>query len=239
MGEEEKKQMQYIQKFSMRIQRELFKAQQIQENKTIQNITNSSNVNNITINIKNSPSNNIESNNEINFINQTFANQESNQNNDKKAMFYTKFQPLNTKSSCSCTKIKCNQSYCNCYRTGRFCVDCECSECENKPPKNACTNKHPEVNERELLNSQKIVTCTCSKSGCNKNYCECFKNGVKCNKNCVCNNCLNMNMTNSQLNNSNLKEQSVSDLIDHSRDEEPNENDNLSFSFNADVSNLL
>ena len=33
--------------------------------------------------------------------------------------------------------------------------------------------------------------CTCTKSGCNKNYCECFKNGNKCTSLCRCIDCEN------------------------------------------------
>ena len=40
-------------------------------------------------------------------------------------------------------------------------------------------------------NSKKLIICTCSKSGCNKNYCECFKAKVKCNNKCRCIKCLN------------------------------------------------
>ena len=40
-------------------------------------------------------------------------------------------------------------------------------------------------------NIKKLIICTCSKSGCNKNYCECFKAKVKCNNKCRCIKCLN------------------------------------------------
>ena len=40
-------------------------------------------------------------------------------------------------------------------------------------------------------NQKKLIICTCSKSGCNKNYCECFKAKVKCNNKCRCIKCLN------------------------------------------------
>jgi hypothetical protein len=33
--------------------------------------------------------------------------------------------------------------------------------------------------------------CTCTKSGCNKNYCECFKSGNKCTAMCRCIDCEN------------------------------------------------
>ena len=44
---------------------------------------------------------------------------------------------------------------------------------------------------RKNNNSKKLIICTCSKSGCNKNYCECFKAKVKCNNKCRCIKCLN------------------------------------------------
>lgn len=36
-----------------------------------------------------------------------------------------------------------------------------------------------------------IITCTCTKSNCNKKYCECYKSGKMCNANCRCLNCKN------------------------------------------------
>lgn len=33
--------------------------------------------------------------------------------------------------------------------------------------------------------------CTCSKSGCIKNYCECYAGNVGCSDICQCKNCLN------------------------------------------------
>ena len=39
---------------------------------------------------------------------------------------------------------------------------------------------------------KEIIVCTCSKSGCNKKYCECYKEGLKCNIKCRCINCLNL-----------------------------------------------
>ncbi len=42
------------------------------------------------------------------------------------------------------------------------------------------------------INDEKIyVTFSCTKSNCNKKYCECYKLGEKCNINCRCVNCLN------------------------------------------------
>ena len=90
---------------------------------------------------------------------------------------------------CSCSKTQCNRYYCECYRSGLFCIDCNCKNCQNKPPENCASNRHPSF----MPNKPKteLVTCTCTKSGCNKKYCECYKNGTKCNSACRCVGCEN------------------------------------------------
>jgi hypothetical protein len=65
---------------------------------------------------------------------------------------------------------------------------------------NSYTNKHP-VDESSKNKKQKII-CTCTKSGCNKNYCECFKNGQKCSSLCRCISCENNNDIINKKNNS-------------------------------------
>jgi hypothetical protein len=40
-------------------------------------------------------------------------------------------------------------------------------------------------------NQKKEFTCTCTKSNCQKNYCDCFKNGQLCGDNCRCIECKN------------------------------------------------
>ena len=90
---------------------------------------------------------------------------------------------------CSCTRTNCNRKYCECYNSGNYCIDCNCKNCENKPPVNAYTNKHPDDINSKNKKSKEI--CTCTKSGCNKNYCECFKSGNKCSSLCRCVGCEN------------------------------------------------
>jgi len=90
---------------------------------------------------------------------------------------------------CSCTKTNCNRKYCECYNSGNYCIDCNCKNCENRPPVNAYTNKHPDDFNSKIKKSKEI--CTCTKSGCNKNYCECFKSGNKCSSLCRCIGCEN------------------------------------------------
>jgi len=43
------------------------------------------------------------------------------------------------------------------------------------------------------------TTCTCSKNGCTKLYCECFRNGGYCSKGCRCINCINTAANEAQL----------------------------------------
>ena len=93
---------------------------------------------------------------------------------------------LNDKICCYCTKTRCIKKYCECYSNNRYCKNCHCVNCLNKfihkgiePPKESV-----ESNE---------VFCTCSKSNCNKKYCECFKSSQKCTFKCRCINCKNCN----------------------------------------------
>ena len=90
---------------------------------------------------------------------------------------------------CSCTKTNCNRKYCECFNAGNYCIDCNCKNCQNKPPINVYTNKRPDDLDSKSKKSKEI--CTCTKSGCNKNYCECFKSGNKCSSLCRCIGCEN------------------------------------------------
>ena len=90
---------------------------------------------------------------------------------------------------CSCSKTQCNRKYCECFNSGNYCIDCNCKNCNNKPPVNSYTNKHP--TDDSTKNKKDKIICTCTKSGCNKNYCECFKNGQKCTSLCRCISCEN------------------------------------------------
>ena len=104
----------------------------------------------------------------------------------------------NSRIHCTCKKTKCIKKYCECFSSGNLCHNCKCENCENKPfyAENINNIKKEENDNVIELNEddndeKKIVICTCSKSGCNKNYCECFKTKVKCNNKCRCIKCLN------------------------------------------------
>lgn len=60
-------------------------------------------------------------------------------------------------------------------------------EDENSP------NVNIDVQQRDRQGSpQKApISCICKKSKCNKNYCNCYKSGQQCSKNCSCLDCQN------------------------------------------------
>ena len=139
-----------------------------------------------------------------------------NKSNNNNNINYIKNESLeqNSKIHCTCKKTKCIKKYCECFSSGVLCFNCKCENCENKSYLNDNTNnkninkenkkEEEEINEKKNINQnninnieindnnfKKLIICTCSKSGCNKNYCECFKAKVKCNNKCRCIKCLN------------------------------------------------
>ena len=75
---------------------------------------------------------------------------------------------------CNCTKTGCNKFYCQCFNRGRYCHVFNYINCNNKKPDYTdyiSSNKRPK--ESEEKNITILISCTCTKSGCNKNYCEC------------------------------------------------------------------
>ena len=100
---------------------------------------------------------------------------------------------IKNKPCCNCIKTKCMKKYCECFANNKLCKNCVCSDCKNK---NKNEEIIPDENKENIANNinkeNKVVFCTCSKSGCNKKYCDCFKENQKCNIKCRCINCLNM-----------------------------------------------
>ena len=88
------------------------------------------------------------------------------------------------KTCCYCTKTKCIKKYCECFSNNRYCKNCHCANCLNVP-------EHSGIELAKICTESDQVFCTCTKSNCNKKYCECYKSNQKCNDKCRCVNCRN------------------------------------------------
>lgn len=110
-------------------------------------------------------------------------------------------------AGCRCSKSKCLRLHCVCFRKGIFCDEkCGCKNCFNTKDKADLVKKvriatkdiNAEAFESRFVearcNGQIIKLtrgCSCSKNNCQKNYCECFKNGLPCSPLCKCSCCHN------------------------------------------------
>ena len=125
----------------------------------------------------------------IDWIEINFSNTKTNK------LFFTEYG-LGYK--CNCTKTACDKYYCQCFNQGRYCHGCNCQNCNNKMPEYISSNKRPK--EKEKNEKEEKISCTCTKSGCNKNYCECYKNKTRCHSLCRCRNCENIQKNETQKN---------------------------------------
>ncbi len=103
------------------------------------------------------------------------------------------------KTKCTCSKTQCVKKYCECFSNGKFCVDCECENCHNIPENidnlNEIRAKEYSTirkDKEDVLQKTNIIVCNCTRSGCSKKYCECFKAGKKCSDECRCIHCDNL-----------------------------------------------
>lgn len=103
---------------------------------------------------------------------------------------------------CNCKRSQCLKLYCDCFANGSLCKNCNCLDCHNseeyeeevKVAREIVSFKNP-VAFSKRMDGGKKVACNCERSGCLKKYCECFKEGKKCNKECNCANCKNKSKT--------------------------------------------
>lgn len=116
-------------------------------------------------------------------------------------------QPGRRSGGCNCRNTKCLRLNCKCFKTLGYCSpDCGCSDCLNRTEcadvRDFVVKKTREINRNAfqskavtldtadggpVLNSQ---GCSC-KTGCQKNYCECFRLGAGCSLICKCLQCRN------------------------------------------------
>ncbi|KAM4617704.1 tesmin-like [Discoglossus pictus] len=111
-----------------------------------------------------------------------------------------------SKKPCNCTKSQCLKLYCDCFANGDFCSNCNCNNCynnihhENERFKaiKACLDRNPEAFQPKIgkgrtgdIKPRHNKGCNCKRSGCLKNYCECYEAKIMCSSICKCVGCKN------------------------------------------------
>ncbi|XP_065452122.1 protein lin-54 homolog isoform X4 [Chrysemys picta bellii] len=116
-------------------------------------------------------------------------------------------EPANRpRKPCNCTKSLCLKLYCDCFANGEFCNNCNCTNCynnldhENDRQKaiKACLDRNPEAFKPKIGKGKEGESdrrhskgCNCKRSGCLKNYCECYEAKIMCSSICKCIGCKN------------------------------------------------
>uniref|UniRef100_A0A3Q2EFH9 Lin-54 DREAM MuvB core complex component n=1 Tax=Cyprinodon variegatus TaxID=28743 RepID=A0A3Q2EFH9_CYPVA len=91
---------------------------------------------------------------------------------------------------CNCTKSQCLKLYCDCFANGEFCNNCNCNNCFNNLEHEmdrlkaikTCLDRNPEAFKPKIGKGKEGESdrrhskgCNCKRSGCLKNYCECYE----------------------------------------------------------------
>ncbi|XP_067292284.1 spexin prohormone 2 [Pseudorasbora parva] len=111
-----------------------------------------------------------------------------------------------SKRPCNCTKSQCLKLYCECFANGEVCNNCKCINCFNNTEHDlersqaikTCLERNPgafrpKIGSRKQGNVKGRHTkgCNCKRSGCLKNYCECYEAKIMCTSTCKCVGCRN------------------------------------------------
>ncbi|XP_050677041.1 protein lin-54 homolog [Leptidea sinapis] len=114
---------------------------------------------------------------------------------------------LRMRKPCNCTKSQCLKLYCDCFANGEFCNRCNCINCHNNLQNEelrqkairGCLDRNPLAFKPKIGKAKGPETirrhtkgCNCKRSGCLKNYCECFEARIACTAMCKCVGCRNV-----------------------------------------------
>ncbi|CAH2267757.1 jg15174 [Pararge aegeria aegeria] len=119
---------------------------------------------------------------------------------------------LRPRKACNCTKSQCLKLYCDCFANGEFCNRCNCVNCHNNLENEelrqkairGCLDRNPNAFRPKIGKSKtggpEIIRrhnkgCNCKRSGCLKNYCECYEAKIACTAMCKCVGCRNVEET--------------------------------------------
>ncbi|CAL1686259.1 unnamed protein product [Lasius platythorax] len=123
---------------------------------------------------------------------------------------YSTVEPngIRPRKPCNCTKSQCLKLYCDCFANGEFCHMCNCNNCSNNLGNEeerqraikSCLERNPNAFRPKIGKGRETGDdirrhnkgCNCKRSGCLKNYCECYEAKIPCSGNCKCIGCRNI-----------------------------------------------